>query len=186
MNGMTNFCLRGDRDYVSGATIFDAVRKHDPLPQALDVQFRKMTARQCVIETTDPPDRQGALVASYTSKGLRVYLYETAIPVAERRPCNEKEIISKVTFQDQDASCLMPAIPSCTPIEAFVAMYKYSLKAILPTYQKKYIWARLVADYLPESGVCMVRHQRRLGRDFFEGHLLHDGQPVGSIYFGAK
>lgn len=186
MPQLTKFALRGDRDYVHGTLMLDSFRALDPDPTAFDVQFRKVTGRHCLLETVDDPSRRDALVARYESKGLRAYLYETDDAVNDRYPCNERDIVAHVQVDENGAHYDLGTLPSATPIQCIVAMYKHLLSATFPDYPKKYLFARLSAEYLPSAGRCTVRQQRRLGDDFFEGRVLHNGRPIGSIYFGAR
>lgn len=186
MQELTSFSFRGDRKYVHGTTMLEAFRKHDPNPATFDVQFKKTTDRQCLLKTEIDPDRKAGLVATYVSKGLSAFLYETDVPVRDSYLCNEREITPRVLVDGQEARCHIPAVPASTPSQCVVAMYKHLLQMIFSDYPKKYFWARLTADCLPMSGACAVRHHRRIGSDFFEGRLLHEGQTLGAIFFGAR
>lgn len=185
MNSNTNFSFRGTRRYLQGTTLFDYLIEFDPKPENLDFILAKETDSQCRIVTAREEDNDLALIATYKSKGIKFYVYETLEKISDRRACNEQEILSLITILGTRVSCPLP-IAGATFIEVLVAAYK-ALVSSLPFYKgQRLIFARLLIEHLPNNSDFVIEHRRSLGTRFFEASILVEDQNIGKLIFGSK
>lgn len=185
MNGSTNFSFRGTRQYLHSTTLFNYLVKLDPEPENVDFVMNKETNSQCRVVSEREEDNDAALVATYKSKGMTSYIYETLEKISSRSTCNEQEILSFIEISGKRASCPLP-IPGATFIEVLVAAYK-ALVSSLPFYEgQKLVFARLSVDRLPKDSDLVVEHRRNLGNRFFEASILLEDQSIGKLIFGSK
>ncbi len=185
MNDRTNFSFRGTRDYLHSTTLFNYLVKLDPKPENVDFAMNKETSYQCRVVTEREEDNEAILVATYKSKGMKSYIYESLEKIAARSSCNEREILSAIALADTRAYCLLP-ISGATFVEVVVAAYK-ALVSSLSFYQgQKLVFARMMVDRLPESNDLTIEHKRNLGNRFFEANILLENQSSGKLIFGLK
>ena len=185
MNSQTNLSFRGARDYLHSTTLFNYLVKIDPEPANIDFVMNKETNYQCRVVTEREKNNETTLVATYKSKGMKFYVYETLNKISATSSCNEKEILSFITLSATRACCPL-IIPNATFIEIVVAAYK-DLVSRLPLYEnQKLVFARLLVDYLPKDNTLVVEHKRSLGQRFFEANILLENQSIGKLIFGSK
>ena len=185
MNSITNFSFRGTRNYLQGTALFDYLVKLDSEPENVDFVFHKETTSQCRVVPEREEDNEATLVATYKSKGMKSYVYETLEKISAHCTCNEQEILSHIAISETRVSCPLP-IPSATFVEVVVAAYK-ALLSSLPLYKgQRLIFARLIVDRLPKQDGFVVEHRRSLGQSFFEASILFESQSIGKLIFGSK
>ncbi len=185
MNSITNFAFRGPRQYLHSTTLFNYLVKLDPEPKKVDFVMNKETNFQCRVVSEREEDNDAALVATYSSKGMTSYIYETLEKISSRSTCNEQKILSFIEISGKGASCPLP-IPGATFMEVVVAAYK-ALISSLPFYEgQKLVFARLSVDRLPKDSAFVVEHRRSLGNRFFEASILLEDQNIGKLIFGSK
>jgi hypothetical protein len=178
------FLFRGTRTYLHSSTVFDYLRGFDSQPEQIDFTVHKMTGQQCVVLPEPPPARGEPLIATYRSAGLTRFLYETDRAMQGSYPCNEREICQQARFGESAGSFAMPPIPSASYIEAAVGVYKHLLQLVYPQETRKLLFARMTLTYVPADGLCRVEHRRKIGADFLESRLFHNGRLLGKLIFG--
>ena len=185
MNSQTNFSFRGTRNYLHSTTLFNYLIKLDSESENIDFIMHKETNCQCRVVTEREEDNEATLVATYKSKGMTSYSYETLEKISARSPCNEPKILPFITLSATRACCPL-LIPEATFIEIVVAAYK-ALVSSLPLYEnQKLVFARLILDHLPKNQGFVVEHRRSLGNNFFEANILLENQSIGKLIFGSK
>ena len=174
--------FRGNRDYLSGTTVFDCI--HDQLSDAteIDFQFHKFTANQC--RFVSDPQSDEPLVATFRSAGHHFGVVETDQPIESTYACNEAEILAQATLSETVGEFDFPPIASATYLECIVAVYKAMLQQTADADRGKFIFGRVTLNKVPTSGHCLVKHRRKIGKQFFEATLICDDTPIGALYFG--
>ena len=107
------FRFRGDRNYLSGTTVFDWFLSQDPQATNIDCVFHKMTGFQCAVKSGTPKNGP-KLVAVYQSDGLTAHLEETTLPIVDRYDCNEAQICERLRLRGDIAAFEFPLIDTAT------------------------------------------------------------------------
>jgi hypothetical protein len=183
MIAKSDFSFRGYRDYLHGTSVFNYLIGQDPNPRKVDLQFNKTTGKQCII-FDEPQEGFGSCVAVYRSLNMSRFFYESDEPIVRREACNQTTLLRSITISETDCFFSLPQREG-TFVELVVAGYKELLSVTFGHLHKKYLFARISLDFLPESGQISILHKRRIGENFFEGILKCDSQNIGKIIFGA-
>ena len=178
------FRFRGDRNYLSGTTVFDWFLSQDPQATNIDCVFHKMTGFQCAVKSGTPKNGP-KLVAVYQSDGLTAHLEETTLPIVDRYDCNEAQICDRLRLRGDIAAFEFPLIDTATLIEVLIGAYKLLLTTNVSSIPGKLVVARCRLKNIFQFGTGQVVHHRRNG-NFFEAQIRHEDQPIGNLYFGVK
>jgi hypothetical protein len=191
--------FRGDRDYLQGAAIYDAVIEAtlavfpDSTNAGGTIAFHRLLPTQPDLWLVGPQDDSPAPAAPATSFGLggpygriRGWLLGSTRPVSRREAFDEEVIRAASELTGEKIALLRD--PGCTPIEAAVALTKFLHYAVLPMPGRKWLFTRLdFARPLRASdltGMAVALRSNIHGR-VTRSDLSSANGALGSIYFSA-
>lgn len=178
------FVLRGERDYLHSASLFDFILAEHAgkagVPRNIDFTFLHKTHCLCRVATRNQGN--AGLVATYVDDNGQYYLYETDRPITRRVPYGEP-----VEGADYALAGDRVAVPGVHANNSFVELavgaYKGLLTSLFPAFEGKYIFARMMLESIPATSFD-VTYKRKVAKRFFEGQISVAGVPAGFIYFG--
>jgi hypothetical protein len=191
--------FRGDRDYLQGTAIYDAVVEATlaAFPGSADatgmIAFHRLLPTQPDLWLAGPGDDTPPPATPATSFGfegrdgrIRGWLLDTSRPVLRREAYDEEAIRSVTRLAGEGIALLRD--PGCTPIEAAVALTKFLHHAVLPMPGRKWLFTRLdFARPLRDSdlaGMAVALRSNIHGR-VTRSDLSNADGVLGSIYFSA-
>lgn len=176
--------FRGNRNYLSGATVLNHLCRIDSLPLNISLKMYRLTNRECVLSDSVLP---GAVhVGSYRSDGCTWEIHESDNEIRSSYSCNEEAIIAQIQFNGNTARFMQPPVSGADYFEAIVAAYKQLLKLLKIDRGRKAIFAAIELRRVPVDGECRVVHRRELGDGFVESTLFVEGEKIGRMYYGWK
>tara|TARA_R110001606_G_C15403445_1_gene653647 strand:+ start:11521 stop:12117 length:597 start_codon:yes stop_codon:yes gene_type:complete len=186
--------FKGNRDYVQGPDLFDAV-SFDLASlgngYVKDLTFRSFTRQQCQI-LTDGLEEHGRNVIcaglwkfSNDNRTIRYWVVETAAPVSVRQPFKEEKIIENVEIVD--GVIVGPYVSDFSVIENIVAFTKKYHNKILPLDNGTWVFGQIVLD---EKLPCQctrinIENYQNIKNRFSRNRIILDGNLVGEIRFIA-
>jgi hypothetical protein len=176
--------LRGNRDYLHGASMFayflEAAGKA-PV-ENLDLVISRQT-RQLVNLTDLKARDEGPVVATFRSKGFSGKLAETTDPITERVPYDEPTAGITLDLNRKEVRVGVDA-PGYVFIDYLVSAYKLLLTECHRGQGKKWIFARLRLTRIPQTAFT-VTWGRIVSGHFYEGTIKDNGETLGQIYFSG-
>lgn len=174
--------LRGSRDYLQSATLFDDILAlRGSAVRDVDFVFHRKTGRQVAYRSEPPAD--GTLpVAVWRDAEATIHVLERDEVITESLTYDEPALVATFDFHPGGDVVIPPRIGGFTVMEAIVAAYKALLHRTVATHKPKVVFVRARLSRLPDLPVT-VRHGRRIG-EFYQGEILAGGARVGQIFFG--
>lgn len=174
------FQLRGSRDYLHSASVFDdLLQVRGKNSTHIDLKFHRRTDRQ-----VSYTERSEGLepIAEWSDSNGRLLIVERDEPIVERVPYDEEGLAAQFEIEGRTAR-IPKDIGSFTRIEAVIAGFKRLLQSVYPDIKRKYVFVRIRLDHCPDAAV-EIRYSRDIGA-FFQGDISAEGKPVGQIFFGV-
>lgn len=183
----TQQLIRGDRDYVLGADILDAILAEFSVGQ--DWNFDFVVQRKCkkqfriVGELTDIPAE--SVVGRYQDSSHRLWVIEGQDMLTERVEDDEATLQSYLTWKDQ--MVFAETLPDSFSFSRYcVVGFKTLLNTqVLKDSKNKFLFTRLKVHKQPDFP-CGIEYKRCINKRFYEGRIVGDGEQVGEIYFYAE
>lgn len=187
---MTELCLRGNRDYLQGTTIFDYIvdlmAKDGLQPVKIDYRMSRMTNKKLLLRKKDASDSaEERVIGEFRCEADEFDIVETDEEVRERCAYDEDTLMNICVFDG--ATIFIPREKSLnyTPIEKIISGNKFLLKREFSEKKITYIFARLILDYIP-SGDMSITFSRIISGRYFESKIFEEDRAIGSIYFGFR
>lgn len=189
-------CFKGERDYLQGADIYQAVVEairselREPVG-GIRMAIRRFFARQPDLLWADSPElsaRPGDAVVDYTvelpPRRPGGWLVESARPVECRLPFDEARIAMQCAFSDRTVEVMGEL--GFLPIEVVVAMTKQLHQRKLPAAAGRWIFTRIDLRRLlrqPDASALSVTLEENLHNRLTRSSIVAGGEAIGSIYF---
>lgn len=174
-----DFRLRGTRDYLHSASLFDdllQLRGKDATQ--LDMKFHRRTARQ-VSYVDELAGREP--VAEWSDSAGKLYVVERDEPIRDNEPYDEDGLAAQ--FQIEGRVARIPAaIGPFTRMEAVIAGFKRLLQSVYAGVSRKYVFVRVRMSHCPDVAM-EIRYAREIGA-FYQGDIIAEGKLIGHIFFG--
>lgn len=195
MQELMQLQYKGDRSYVQGGDIVDAVsevlRRHYAGATDMEIAFRQMARSQLMVCDVLPAGQMAVATCSFHASGRRhkLYLVESGNPITLRQPFNEVEMVAPMRVHVADMSGTLAANPAFTDIEIWVAMTKRLHQRCFPEKTGKWLFVRgLFRRYEPHCGALV--HRARIvsassGR-FTRTEIDAGQERVADIYFSHQ
>lgn len=195
MNKMLPLSFKGDRKYLQGGDIYNAVSNIAAeligVPGAFVewIAFRRFARMSCEV-SIEPPIEQSQIVSQARVRApgtgsLDVWLVETTIPVTSRRPFDEAQLLAKASLGPDGRSASLPERSVYSPIEDVIALTKHLNYAVSPVVNGKWVFGQLdLAE--PLSGDyrrLKIRLKQMIGGRFSVNEIIVDGHNIGTISF---
>lgn len=192
--------FRGKRDYLQGADLYQFIvdRVGGDLPEGpLQLQFHTLLRRQGellvgvdeVASWRKRPEYRGEGRFGPPGEARQVVLVETDAEVAERKLCNESEVVKGAEVDVADRSAVLAFPSGGTPMEMVVFLNKQLHFQVLPEVKEKWLFVRLELNQrLPETGERELKLVLRqvLGNRFTKTEILIDDVSYGFIIFSTN
>lgn len=185
--GNLRFRFKGERNYVQGGDIFDALEAWfgDQEWQLLELSFRGFSRRQmcCVLDNPGEDIKAEGVVIDRNGQRAPFWLLETDEPVTERYPFDEDAITRHA--QQDGKTISASATPGYSVIEQIIALTKALNYRLTPEVNGKWVFGQLRLNQpLPKNAEHFVIRQKTLlaGR-FSVQEVALDGKVVGQIRF---
>lgn len=179
--------IRGNRDYVLGADILDAVLAG--LPDGQGVAFDFIVQRKCKKQFRIVDALAGAeeksVVARYQDSSCRLWVVEGQELPTERVEDDEATLQEYLTWKGQMVVAEM--LPTAFSFARYcVVGFKTLLNTeILKDSDNKFLFTRLKLEKQP-GFPCGIEYKRCINKRFYEGRIVCADEPVGQIYFYAE
>ncbi len=193
---MNAFVYRGNRDYVLGADVLDAVLAQlygkKPRPEHVDYQVRKPCHCESfrLAERKEAKDEENAL-ALYQDKGHDLVILPAGAEVKKRVPCIETQLepLYQFALQAEFPSVAVADLPKHISLcHALVPSFKCLLQRVFPpqpSMPTHYLFARLLLHRM-DFCAFSIRFERMFATRYFEGKILVENSPVGFLYFSKE
>lgn len=185
--------FKGDRDYVQGPDIFDAVLErlqadtNGPITD-IDFAFHRLARRAMdLVHGEQGKDLDPVAVCQYIAAGQRrrAYVVETDRAIEGRYPYPEHEVVSHLMIDKGQRACRLEANPAFSDIEIWVAMTKALHQAAFDELKGKWLFVRgRFARYDskaqgPRELSIMANFNNKLTRS----EAVLSGEKIGEIFF---
>ena len=181
-----DLAFRGERDYVQGADIFEALVELTGWHGPVSLHFHRVM--RFGVDAIEVTDARGAAtfdaVFWYGPLGARKCLglrADPARPILKRKPYNEKSVVAGAVISP-------PRIESSGPVDAsfmerVLALDKALLMRLFTPDRGSFRLLRLDLEYVPESPKELVLiHRASMGSRFVRMEILADGHSVGAVF----
>lgn len=180
----------GDRPYLQGTTLFDALLPH--VPAAARVTFRLANLMhtdrvEVVARTAEGPGDSWDATLTWEAAGESGILGVRGLPpapVPRRTPYDEARLTALADFAPGKVSLEVPSpFDFCATI---VSLHKALLHRELPQPGAgRWLFVRLDLDHLPgpHASLAVVRQSVMAGGRLVKSRILLDGVAVGDLYF---
>lgn len=195
MNKALHLCYKGNREYLHGSDIFDALSvMADELTGGVGafierITFRRFARLSCDV-TTEPTADPSRIVCQARlrvpgSESVDVWIVETANPVTSRRPFDEEQLLARASLGCDRRSARFPGRGGYSPIEEVIALTKYLNYAVSPEVNGKWVFGQLdLVESLPANySILEIRIKSLVGGRFSINEILTDGHSIGTIRF---
>jgi hypothetical protein len=182
------FYFKGDRDYIQGPTFFDYIIDHYVAgkysPKNIDFSSTKLTGKICSVVPQSGIIPSDTIIGQYKDDRNKFFVCETEENVTERVPYDESKITEKCIIEN--GTIIIPEdIPGFTFMEKVIAGYKFLLTDLYGERYGKYLFARILLDFIPE-GRLSIKQMRIISNRFFEGIIIQHGKEIGKIFYGVR
>ena len=188
-------CFKGSRDYIHGPDFYTEVARLassqiGPQISRVRITIHRFLRRQADVRWSHlerPPTRPEGGVAEFSALGDGVmsgWFVETDRPVDCRVPYDEDAIA--VRCQIHEDRIRIDGAPSCTTIEAAVAMTKLLHQTRIPAVGARWIFTRLDLRRIltpADTARLALRLVDNLHGRLTRTELESGGEVIGSIYF---
>ncbi len=183
--------FKGDRNYLHGTDIHDAVR--DAVrnrwgeAEAVDLSFHRLARHALRLRDEAPAQEAMAVCRCRAGGGARqLWVVETEEPVQGRRPYDEEAVVAPMQVDHDRRVAVLDGDRARTDIETWVAMTKRLHQLALPDLRGRWLFVRARLPRFGGAGGPARREIRIaavLGNRLTRNELLLDGKPAGEIYF---
>lgn len=185
--------FKGDRDYVQGPDIFNAVleRLHADTNGSItdiDFAFHRLARRAMnLVHGEQGKDLDPVAVCQYIVAGQRrrAYVVETDHAIGERYPYPEHEVVSQLMVDKARRACRLEANPAFSDIEIWVAMTKALHLAVFNELNGKWLFVRgRFARYDSKvQGLRELTIMANFNNKLTRSEAVLSGEKIGEIFF---
>jgi len=190
--------FKGERNYIHSTDVYvDILRgleEHERIPidgiTDVDFVFRRV-CRQRVQMTRDRQQDSDAVATfsfRYRGEPQQWQLYERDIPVSDRVPCHEADVIARSCIDAEGQVIAAPYAdgPRATLIETIVALNKALHLDVFSEARGKWLFTqvqseRALRDPRPEE--IRIHLAKQFGLRLTKSEILFDGALFGHIFF---
>lgn len=176
-----DFEFKGERNYVHGSDIFNAVAKiarqefNDGFVSL--IAFRNIARHQCVLSFENRASMTAVATGRISAEGLLhpFWLFEREDEVVGRYPFDEEAIVGAADVRMEGKSISLQSDGSVTPIEYVIALTKRLNYLIAPDVDGKWLFGQLnlVSPLVSEGAVRVVQKS-----------MLHGRMSINEIWLG--
>lgn len=187
--------FKGSRDYLQGPDIYNEtlswVCANRGEAKEIDIAFHRIARHQLDLVIGDlPAGLEPIAVCSYTvaDRQERVYLIESDVPVSERYPYPEDEIVCAMTVNADARTGRLRGGSSYSDIEVWVAMTKALHQGVFPGLSGKWLFVRgRFAQYYRSHGAedYELTIKACFNNKLTRSEALVAGKKVGEIFFSV-
>ena len=177
------FRLRGNREYLHSASLFDDILQiRGNGARNIDMKFHRRTAHQVRYIDTRPTSND-VVVADWKDEAGALYVIEREEPILDCEPYDEPALAGMFTIEGREV--LIPKqIQPFTRIEAIIAGFKRLLHECREIPQgSQYAFVRVRLRHCPEDAI-RIDYARNVGA-FLQGDISEHGTGIGQIFFGV-
>jgi len=192
--------FRGTRDYLQGADLYQFIvdRVGGALPAGpVQLQFHSLLRRQGellvgveeIASWRKRPEYRGEGRFGPPMESRYVVLVESESTVADRKECNESEVVMGAQVNLAERSAVLAFPSGGTPMEMVVFLNKQLHFQTLPEVKEKWLFVRLeLNERLPTTGERELKLVLRqvLGKRFTKTEILIDEVSYGFIIFSTN
>ncbi len=192
LKALPAFRFKGERTYVQGPDLFDAVAlalesMGDGYVQGLT--FRSFTNKQCQIFVGNFERCRGKVIcegqwrSNCTGELKKYRVCEANEPVSIRQPFEEEKMVEGGKIVEDGISG--PYASQFTIIENVVALTKKFHNEKFPLSEGKWVFGQIVLnERLPDScGLIQIENHQNIKDRFSRNRIVLDGHLVGEIRF---
>lgn len=182
--------LRGERDYVQAASIFDSILTIRNLDEGkiknIDFSMRRFTNKQCSLITKYKSEiDERKIIGDYQDASGKIKIIELKEEIKVRFPYQEYEITDQCSIHEKTIS-IPDIVAEYTFIEKLIAAYKVLLQTLFGSSGNFFFFIRLTLDYIP-IGSFDITYDRIISNKYYQGTITKQGgNKIGSIFFGVK
>ena len=192
-----NPCFKGDRQYITGADIYnlsilDLLTERVRNFQNIDLSFHQLTTSNLVLSNgleNDQKDIAFLRVKTETTEGS-YFIVETGEQINCRIHFDEESIVKMSIFKSKENSITLEKFDNFSFIEKIVALNKSLLKRLYPEAKGKWYFVRIklfgnrLEDLNPS--LITIKLRKNLSFKITDSIVFADNKEVGSIYFSLK
>lgn len=197
-NKNLRFCFKGDRNYVHGTDIYNAIIKFIKEEQGLinirkiDISIHEIIKNNLSAELFNNKDAdiegKPAVVFSFmhTSDKYRLLLSENDQKIDCRHQYREEDIISSCKIDIKNKKIELATESGYSNIENYVAMNKALLKSIYHDVKGKWFFTRLQTDLYEETSIfrsLTVELKHNFNFKLTKSLIRMDNREIGYLYF---
>ena len=182
--------FKGDRTYIHGSDIFNAVeriaRQDDDESYLSQLAFRRFARQDCDLFWTAPPQgteliAQGRVCQSGTDRSF--WIAESNDPAAGRYEFDEASLVEPAVRNDEEIVLKDRSIH--TPIEEIIALTKRLNYELTPKVDGKWVFGQLkLISALPSDYSSLkIRRVIEVAGRFSVNKIIVDDRDVGDIRF---
>ncbi|MBN9007093.1 MAG: hypothetical protein J0H40_16965 [Rhizobiales bacterium] len=177
-----NLPLLGNRDYVNGATIFDAIVEYVTPSFPFTVRFNSLIHGAVEIAPIrNDKTANGLLTFSSNGEAKKYGLFEAPSTRIERVPYDEAPIFASCRVESDK---VLSRSDGVSTISRFIVMYKALMKNKFPDAKGKWLFTGATVTAWPASGdeLCL-QFAGASGTRIVRARALIDGREVSQILF---
>ena len=187
---LLNLSFKGDRTYIQGGDIFDAINRiigmKSPSGWVSHLAFRNFARRDCIVRWSEPSSEsrliaQGA--ARFPTAEEKFWVIESDKEAVGRRPFDEDKLLAPaVSRQD---SIELHGRSEHTPIEEVIALTKRLNYELTSDVDGKWVFGQLdLDDRLPDDYTTLrIVRKNVIGNRFSVNAIDVNGAHIGDIRF---
>lgn len=189
---LPEFKFKGERTYVQGPDLFDAVSlslKSLGKGYVKDLTFRSFTENQCQVYTENFDQCVGSIICEGSWKSdengelIKYRVYESDQSVSARQPFEEAKIVESCEIDNP--FIVGRYVPEFSMIENIVAIVKRFHNTEYPLASGKWVFGQIVLkERLPECcDQIKIENYQNIKNRFSRNRIILDDHLVGEIRF---
>ncbi len=193
-----DLCLKGDRDYLSGADLYAAlVARLDDYLAGLRIShfrlafhgFARKQVEMCFAKgrlQSEPQNLVGKFALTSEADEFQGWLTETDVPIGCRYPYLEENIHGLCVINGR--SVRIESRSGFSSIEEVVSMTKLLHNRLFPSSDKRWVFSRIDLNRLlrpADAGNLEVKLEQALATRITRSRILSGGSVIGSMFFSV-
>ena len=182
-----NFCYKGERNYVHGTDIVNALYSHfiDDIITDIDLKFNGISLTN--LDLFDGYNHENVKVnvrLTLNGEKKNMQLIENGESINCRKNYNEDKIINLCNINLARQEVSLNETTGYTLCENFVAMNKFLLQSIYPDVKGKWYFTQLVQKHIVENNVPItIKLIKNFNFRLTKSDILVGNENIGSVYF---
>jgi len=185
-----NLKFKGDRTYLQGGDIFNAVnrasKESDATSYLSRIAFRRFARRDCKL-LWDKPAQGETLIAqgkvNQSGTELPFWIVESSVPAVGRYNFDEESLVSPAVINCDEI--VLEKRSSHTPIEEIIALTKRLNYELTPNIEGKWVFGqlRLIREIPSNYSSLRICRLSEVANRFSVNKIIVDNQEIGDIRF---